>query len=276
MQVVKRILLLVLLSLLGGCYSTTGGGTLETDRWQLMIVPPILANGVSNLTYYYQVHPYERDQKINQDTAQVARIEKIVERLKPHMTIFREDVSEWEWDVRVATSLQVNAFALAGGKVVVYSNIIKTLDLTDEEFALLLGHEISHGLREHSRERMGDILVYTALAYTVLSGTISAIEAVIGGAAYGLLRSVVFDLPIARQQEKEADHMGLELVARAGYDPRKAINLFRKMDKSEDARWWWDKGIFATHPDTPDRVTDLEAQLEKVMPLYEAAVSHAR
>lgn len=163
---------------------------------------------------------------LNRDAGQVARVRTITTRLTAQATVFRADASTWQWEANVATSPRVNAWCMAGGKIVVFTGLLD-LGLSDDELAAVLGHEIAHGLREHTRE-------------AVRSG---------------------------RQFEIEADMIGVELAARAGYDPRAALTLWAKVSAAAPgrARDW-----MAAHPTDDLRVQALNRAIVEVMPLYEA------
>jgi len=159
----------------------------------------------------------------------------------------------------------MNAYCMPGGKIMVYSGLVEKLQLNDAEIATVLGHEMSHALREHTRERVSKAyeeqvaLVGLAVLTGADSGTMELANQV---------ASVTFELPHDRQQEAEADVMGLELMARAGYDPHEAISLWKKMmaaEKSEPPQF------LSTHPASANRIADLERHMPQVLPLYLAA-----
>lgn len=147
----------------------------------------------------------------------------------------------------------------------VYTGLIQKTNATDDELAAVMGHEIAHALREHSREQVSQQMA-TSLGLSVLS-------AVIGNAAVGDLGSsltdVMFNLPNSRTHEIEADRIGVELAARAGYDPRAAISLWQKMAQLSGSGGTPE--ILSTHPSPQSRIAELEVAAEQVMPLYQAA-----
>ena len=159
----------------------------------------------------------------------------------------------------------MNAYAMPGGKIMVYSGLVDRLKLTDAELAAVIGHEISHALREHTRERVSRAYAQQ-LALTGI--------AVATGAGQGTLdlantvASVTFQLPHSREQESEADVIGLELMARAGYDPRAAVNVWQKMMAAEKSS---SSEFLSTHPSPGNRIAELQARVPKVLPLYQAA-----
>ena len=164
----------------------------------------------------------------------------------------------------------MNAYAMPGGKIMVYSGLVDRLKLTDAELAAVIGHEISHALREHTRERVSRAYAQQ-LALTGL--------AVATGAGQGTLdlantiASVTFQLPHSREQESEADIMGLELMARAGYDPNAAVNVWKKMMAAEKSS---PPEFLSTHPAPGNRIAELQAAVPKVMPLYQSSMSARR
>ncbi|HEX9184694.1 MAG TPA: M48 family metallopeptidase, partial [Burkholderiales bacterium] len=171
----------------------------------------------------------------------------------------------WKWETNVITAKEVNAWCMPGGKIAVYTGLIDRLQPTDDELAAVMGHEIAHALREHGRERVSQ-----AQAQGMIIGVIGAAAGVSGG-TLDLTRIVVdltFNLPNSREHEIEADRIGVELAARAGYDPRAAITLWEKMGKAGGGQ---SAEFLSTHPNHATRISDLRVYSAKVLPLYEAA-----
>ncbi|HEX8962913.1 MAG TPA: M48 family metallopeptidase [Rhodocyclaceae bacterium] len=194
---------------------------------------------------------------------QLRRLRGIAQRLIPFAARWNPRAAQWAWEVNLIGSKQVNAFCMPGGKIAVYTGILDTLKLSDDEVAMVVGHEIAHALREHARERIakGEI---TQLGATLLGQ-------VIGGGKY----SGAFDfggrlltLKFSRDDETEADVVGLDLAARAGYDPRAAVTLWQKMmaaNRGAPPQW------LSTHPSGTHRIEEIERRLPEVLPLYEQA-----
>ncbi len=194
---------------------------------------------------------------------QVHRLRYIAERIVPHTAGCNERSRDWRWEVNLIGSQQLNAFCMPGGKIAFYTGIIDTLKLSDDEIAIVMGHEIAHALREHARERMAKSTL-TNLGAAVLG------EFIAGGRASGLFRAGgnLMTLKFSRDDESEADLIGLDLAARAGYDPRAGVSLWHKMgEASKGAPPAW----LSTHPAGNERIVEIERQLPKVMPLYAAA-----
>ncbi len=200
---------------------------------------------------------------LNRDASQVERVRRITQRLIPTTSVFRPDAPGWKWEVNVIGSPEVNAWAMPGGKIAVYSGLIEKLKLTDDEIAAVLGHEIAHALREHGLERASRAAT-GSLALGVLGAAVGIGE---GGLSVAqMVMDVTLNLPHSREQETEADRMGVELAARAGYDPRAAIELWRKMGAPSGEKGG--PNWLSTHPAPGDRLQDLAVYAEKVMPLY--------
>ena len=199
---------------------------------------------------------------LNRDATETARVRQITMRLIPPTAVFRNDALGWDWAVNVIRSDEVNAWAMPGGKIAVYSALIEKLKLSDDELAAVLGHEIAHALREHGREQAS-----RAVTESVGLGVLGAATGVgdAGAALAQLALDVTINLPHSRSQETEADRIGVELAARAGYDPRAAVTLWQKMGALSDGnatpRW------LSTHPSPETRLADLDAYAAKVMPL---------
>lgn len=205
---------------------------------------------------------------LNTDPVMFARVQTIANRLIPQVSIYRNDAINWKWEVNVFKSDEVNAFCMAGGKIAVYTGLIEKLQITDDELAAVMGHEIAHALREHVREQMSERQSLSLLS----------VGAVIGGALLGvnidpnLAQSslqVLVGLPHSRRAEVEADQIGLELAARAGYNPKAAITLWQKMGAIGGGR---PPVFLSTHPSPETRAADLARVAMVVQPLYEAAL----
>jgi predicted Zn-dependent protease len=185
--------------------------------------------------------------------------------------VFRKDALDWKWEVNVLTSPEINAWCMPGGKIAVYTGIIEKLQITDDELAAVMGHEIAHALREHGRERASQQMA--AGVGAGLAGVVADIflpgsgQLATQGAGLGTQLGVL--LPYSRTHETEADRMGVELAARAGYDPRAAITLWQKMGKLSGGGA--PPQLLSTHPSNEARVKDLTEFSQKVMPLYEQA-----
>jgi predicted Zn-dependent protease len=197
------------------------------------------------------------------DHPQVQRLRSIARKLIPHAERFNPRAKEWRWEVNLIGSKQINAFCMPGGKIVFFTGILDQLKLTDDEVAMIMGHEIAHALWEHARERM-------AKSFATNIGA-SLLGELIGGGKYSGLFHMGGDLltlKFSRSDETEADIVGLELAARAGYDPRAGISLWQKMAAASQGR---PLEFLSTHPSGETRIEDIQRQLPKVMPLYEAA-----
>jgi predicted Zn-dependent protease len=248
---------------------TTQGGAVGIDRRQSM--SPLVSSAQmdkSAADAYAQVLADARKKnQLDQDPAQLARVRAIANRLIPATAAFRSDAPGWKWEVNVITTSEVNAWCMPGGKIAVYTGLINSLKITDDELAAVMGHEIGHALREHGRERASEQMVESLGAQAV--GIALGIGD-IGTQLTQTVMNVTFALPHSRTQETEADRIGVELAARAGYDPRAAVSLWQKMGKlggSKPPEW------LSTHPSDQTRTRDVQSYAEKVMPLYEAARS---
>lgn len=205
---------------------------------------------------------------------QLQRLRAIAARLIPFAIPWNPRAKEWKWEVNLFGSKQINAFCMPGGKIGFYTGILDQLQLSDDEVAMVMGHEIAHALREHSRERMGKTTVTNGVARLggALAASIFGVDPRItdtiaqGGAS-------LLSLEFSRENETEADLVGMELAARAGYDPRSGVSLWQKMSaNNNNAPPQW----LSTHPSGSSRIEEIERNLDKVMPLYERARQGAR
>jgi predicted Zn-dependent protease len=243
---------------------TTNPGATGVDRKQLMLIPEEEVEQASAEAYRQQVEQARAANALNSDAQLSARVQAIVKRLVLQTSTFRADAPRWDWETNVQTEDEVNAYAMPGGKVMVYSGLITKLQATDAELAAVLGHEMAHALREHTRERVSRQYA----EQLALAGVAAATGA--GPQLVELAKQVTdvaLILPHSRKQEAEADIVGLELMARAGYDPQAAISLWQKMEKVGGGG----PQFLSTHPSGKDRIAELQANLSKVMPLYRVA-----
>jgi len=204
---------------------------------------------------------------LNRDPMQTARVQRIAQRLIPHTAVFRDDAVRWQWEVNVWTVDEVNAWCMPGGKMAVYTGLLQQLDLTDAEVAAVMGHEMGHALREHVREGMGRQQA-TAVGTAVGSAVLEYFTGVNPGQLGHTFTQAMFVLPNSRANEQEADRIGVELAARAGYDPRAAVTLWQKMAAGgggQPPQW------LSTHPAHETRIRDLQDYAQRVLPLYETA-----
>jgi predicted Zn-dependent protease len=245
---------------------TTESGAVGIDRRQSMspLVSAEQINRGANEAYAQVLAEAKAKNALNRDAAQTARVRSVAQRLIPQTATFRADAPRWEWEVNVLTTPELNAWCMPGGKIAVYSGLLERLQLTDAELAAVMGHEIAHALREHGRERAS-----RAVGQGVALGVLGAITG-IGDAGLDLAQlalEMTLTLPNSRTQEIEADRIGVELAARAGYDPRAAVTLWEKMGPAAQGtppKW------LSTHPPREDRLRDLREYADKMMPLYQA------
>jgi predicted Zn-dependent protease len=243
---------------------TTKPGTVGVDRQQSMAVSAQRMNQAAEEAYGRELAKARQAGALNVDVNQVNRVRAIANRLIPQTAVFRNDALQWRWDVNVISSDQVNAFCMAGGKIAVYTGLINRLQASDAELAAVIGHEIAHALREHSREQVSRQMAIGAVGTVV--GVAAGSSA--AGDLAGMVSQVTFGLPNSREAETESDRIGVELAARAGYDPRAAITLWQKMSSLGGGR---QPQFLSTHPSPATRITDLQQYSARVMPLYEAA-----
>ncbi len=199
------------------------------------------------------------------DHPQLKRLRGIATRIMPHAARFNPRAEKWQWEINLIGSKQVNAFCMPGGKIAVFTGLTEGLKLSDDEVAVVIGHEIAHALREHARERV-------AKSELTNLGAILLGEFVGGGRYTDAFQfgGNLLTLKFSRDDETEADVVGLELSARGGFDPRAGITLWQKMgaaSRGEPFAW------LSTHPAGTNRIKEIERHLPEVMPIYEQARS---
>jgi predicted Zn-dependent protease len=253
---------------LAGCATveTTAPGAVGVERKQRMLISEEAVEQGAAEAYAQEVSKARDKGALNANSAVVTQVRRVTERLIPTTSAFRADAVRWHWEVNVETNKEMNAYAMPGGKVMVYTGLVEKLKLTDAELAAVVGHEMAHALREHTRERVsrayGQQLALTGLAAITGLGQ-SALDIA------DMVGTVTFQLPFGREQESEADIIGLELMARAGYDPHAAVNVWQKMLAQGGGSGM--PQFLSTHPSGASRIKDLEAVIPRVLPLYQAA-----
>lgn len=271
----KKLLIAALVAgVLTACQqvSTTNGGSVGVNRKQSMssLLSAQQVDEMSAESYNDALNKARKAGKLNTDAKMVGRVRAIADRVVPQTAVYRPDALQWKWEVNVEQSDQLNAYCMAGGKIMFYSGIITKLKLTDDEIAQIMGHEIAHALREHARERMSSEY-NKQLAFTGLSLGIS----ILTGKNYddylklaNQVTDVAYSLPNSREHESEADTIGLELAARAGYNPQASVTLWQKMAAAGGGS---PPEFLSTHPSSQTRIRDLQAKIPAVQPLYDAA-----
>jgi Zn-dependent protease with chaperone function len=195
---------------------------------------------------------------------QVKRLRAIAERIIPHTTRWNQDAQQWKWQVNVLKSDQVNAFCMPGGRIAFFTGILDKLKLTDDEVAAVMGHEIAHALREHGRDRQMKATT-TGVASSALGALFSAWS---GYDVRGLANTAgqLYVLKFSRDEEREADLVGLDISARAGYDPRAGIALWNKMAALDQSGATID--LLSTHPGGANRIQQIQDHMNVLLPLY--------
>jgi predicted Zn-dependent protease len=244
---------------------TTQPGAIGVNRKQVMMVSAEKVDQGAKVAYDQEVSKARAAGALNSNKQDYDRVQQISQRLIPQTKIFRPDAAGWNWEVNVQSSEDVNAYCMPGGKIMVYTGLIDAVKPTDAELAAVIGHEIAHALREHSRERLSRayaeqmVLAGVAVATGGESSTMQLASQI---------SAVTFTLPHSREQEAEADRIGLELMSRAGYDPNAAVSLWQKMSKLSSGG---PPEFLSTHPSGESRIRDLEKNVPRVLPLYQAA-----
>lgn len=195
------------------------------------------------------------------------RLQRIAKDLIPYASQYNASAKDWAWEVQLIQSDEVNAWCMPGGKIAFYTAIIEQLKLTDDEIAMIMGHEMSHALREHALKQINkEATTKTGLSLGTKAAGVGNNELV---QKLGALGTQLLSLKFSRSDESDADRIGQELAARAGYNPQAAITLWEKMTTLSSGS---DSAPFlSTHPQNDQRISDLKANLPKVMPLYEEA-----
>ncbi len=255
-------ILILLTLILSSCASTTEEGAIGPKRRQLMLVPSSEIEAASAQSYEQLKQDAQKNNQLNQNAAVTTRVQNVMKRIVPQVGVFRKEAKNWNWEANVITKNELNAFCMPGGKIIFFTGIIQQLQLTDGEIAAIMGHEISHALREHGRERMSEELI-KKFSINLLLATGKLDEKYTGVA--DTISNLVVSLPHSRGQETEADEIGLELMTRAGYNPNEAVSLWRKMNAQTAGSK--PPQFLSTHPSDETRIQHLEELLPKMQGL---------
>ena len=261
-------------------FATFGAGAqpaeegVDVKKSRLRLLPASTVERSAAQQYNDLMRQAAQKNLLNNDKRQVERLRNVARALIPHSTRFNQDAQRWKWEVNLIRSGSINAFCMPGGKIAFFTGILDTLQLTDDEVAAVMGHEIAHALLEHGRARMSEQVlksVGVSIAAAILNlGQLST--ELLAQAA-----NLAVSLPYARGQESDADLVGIELAARAGYDPQAAVKLWQKMQQagSKPAPGQAARGqppqFLSTHPSHGTRIKEIETNLPRVLPIYHAA-----
>ena len=238
--------------------------TSPTGRRQFMIVSEDTAISASKEAYVEMLKPYEQQGKIDNDPALKKRVYRITGRLIAQAIKMRPETKNWDWSIKIIDDPKtVNAWAMAGGKMALYTGLVDKIKPTDDELAQVLGHEIAHALAKHSAEKMS---VALASSIGVLAVGVAADNKGLALSGAALAAALAVEKPNSRAAESEADRIGIELAAKAGYDPRAAITLWQKMAKVGGQG---PPQFLSTHPSPANREKKLAEYVPEMMPYYE-------
>ena len=263
-----KFLPLLILAVFAGCSTNP-----ITGRSQFMVVSERQAIGESAAAYSSMMGQFGKKKQIETGTPRVERVREITDRLIAQAVRFRPETSKWGWEVQVISDPKtVNAWCMAGGKMAIYTGLIDQLKATDDEIAQVMGHEIGHALANHTQERMS-VAMGVGVATSIAAIAISSGSRSSGGdqlalTGVQLAALTAITLPNSRESESEADQIGIELAARAGYDPRSAVTLWDKMGKLGGGA---PPEFLSTHPSAETRAARLKELVAKVDPYYQQA-----
>ncbi|WP_169999918.1 M48 family metallopeptidase [Campylobacter sp. RM9328] len=265
----RKILLTLcaVLTLFTGCFtSSTGAGTVGTDRKQLLLISAAVMDESAAQAYVKTLSSAKTKGTLNIDPVLTKRVQNISKRLIAQTGVFRQDALKWNWQANVINEDTLNAWCMPGGRIVVYSGLITKLSLNDAQIAAVVGHEIAHALREHSREQASHDQLKNIGIFAISQ---AAGLGDVGAQALNIATQYTITLPFSRSHETEADHIGTELMARAGYDPNEAVKVWEKMSKVSASGGVPE--ILSTHPSNESRIKDLQEIAKKLEPLYLAS-----
>ncbi|WP_208296470.1 M48 family metallopeptidase [Massilia sp. CCM 8734] len=262
----KLCLTVIAVAALAGCATSTKPGAVGVTRSQMMLVSASEVDAMALSSFSNQNQKAKSEGRLVTKGTEYNRVARIAKALQVQVPVFRDDAKDWKWELALIDAPVLNASCAPGGKITFYTGLIRQLKLTDDEIAMVMGHEIAHALREHGRERMSQAKATGGL--TALAGVLApskGLQVAVASEATHYL----FTLPNSREHESEADTMGLELAARAGYNPRAAMSVWEKMAAASGGAG--NAEFLSTHPSDSTRIASLTAMQPRVTPLYDAA-----
>lgn len=264
LRVILTLVFVALLALVaGGCATNP-----ITGRSQAMLVSDAQAAQQSAQAYSQLLSEAKQQRALDDDPAQLARVRSIARPLIEQAVRMRPETRSWNWDVHVLQSQEINAWCMAGGKIAVYTGLLRKIQPTDDELAQVLGHEIAHALLSHQAEKMSRVQMQKlGLGMGVLAGAAAGYDVRGLTGLADQLATIGLQLPNSREAESEADSVGIELAAKAGYQPMAAVSLWQKMIQvggSGGPDW------LSTHPNPQSRIEAMKMKAQQLMPVYEA------
>ena len=254
---------LIAFAALSGCETNP-----VTGRTQMMIVSEQQAQAASVQAYAKTVADAQGKRRLDTNSARTARVQAITSQLVVQAKALMPSTAGWAWEMHVIDDPNVNAWCMPGGKMAVFTGLIDRLQPSDDELAQVIGHEISHALLQHGRERM------SRAAATNVALQVGSIAAGVDLTGLESVAMVARELPNSREAELEADRVGIELAAKSGFHPESAVTLWQKMAKlsggAKTPQW------LSTHPSDETRIAQLQALVPKMMPYYDATRGDAR
>lgn len=240
--------------------------TSPTGRRQLMLVSEDQAISSSRQAYVESLGKLESEGRLVTEPRLLARVERITERLVAQAIAMRPETARWRWSVAVIDEPKtINAWCMAGGRMAIYTGLIEKIDPTDDELAQVMGHEIAHALANHTAEKMS---IAMASQIGVIAAGVASDKPGQTMAVSALAAQLAIQLPNSRTAETEADRIGIELAARAGYDPAASVTLWQKMAAQGGSS---PPQFLSTHPGPENRQQKLATLVPRMQPLYQAA-----
>lgn len=266
MQNRNRVLILFVPLLLA--FMQAGCTTSPTGRSQLLMISEESAISQSAQAYAQTMNEYAQKGQLSKDQALIGRVNEITGRLIYEALIMRPDTRNWKWSMKVIDDPKtVNAWSMAGGRMALYTGLVEKIKPTDDELAQVLAHEIAHALAKHTAEKMS-VAMASSLGVLAVAVATDNQNIATGASAAAL---VAITLPNSRTAESEADQIGLELAAKAGYNPHAAVTLWQKMNKESGGSSF---DFLSTHPSSGKRIERLDSLIPGVMPYYDEQKPH--
>ena len=265
MRTPSLLAVLGILLILSGCATNP-----MTGRKQLSLVSENSVMAQSTELYASMISTYDKKGKVVADAELNERVRKLSDRLVEQAVRYRPDAAGWQWQVSVIDDEAINASCMPGGKMVVFKGLLDKVQPTDDELAQVMGHEIAHALANHGAEKMSVSILANVAAVAVATAAAAASNGTDPNAYNNisvLASNAFISLPNSRGAEEEADKLGIEIAARAGYDPRAAITLWNKMMEATGQSSRFD--FLATHPSSPKRIESLQALLPPMLAIYQ-------
>ena len=225
-------------------------------------------NQQAAMGYRDMINEAKSQNQIDSNSKTAKCVHKIFNKMVPYANRENQTGQVFDWQIEVIKSKELNAWAMPGGKMAFYTGLVETLNLTDDEIATVMGHEMAHALKEHGKKKANLSQFTNVIANVAQTALATQIGSDSSSIVVGLAKDWGLDKPYSRSAETEADEVGLFLMAKSGYNPEAAPGLWDKMQKASTGSQGILDKLSSTHPSDKDRQANLLRLMPQALALY--------